>query len=204
MSLPRVAGLLALFCTVAWALALLAAPPERTLGATIRWVYAHASLTQVALILFAVSLFLGLAMLIDRRVYPWLRVGGWMALGLWLAGFLLSTIPARLSWGVWIAFGEPRTQMTLRVLAVGALFLALTLWVNQPRFTAIAQIALSAVVLYLNGTTSVVLHPLNPIATSQDAAIPFSYALIFLAALTAALRLPCIWFSAAGPNRHCE
>ena len=176
----------------AWVIALLAAPAERTLGSLVRWVYAHASLTQTSLLLFGIAAVLAVIYLTGKAsvrntlrstLYPWLEVTGWVALGLWLAGFVLSTIPARLSWGVWVDFNEPRTQMTLRVLAVGALFLLLTRWVESRRFTAAAQIALSVVVLFLNRRTGVIRHPFNPIAQAETIAIPLAYSLILLVAL---------------------
>lgn len=182
--------IIAVLLFFAWIIALLATPPERTLGGIVRWVYAHASLTQVALVLFLVAALLAVLYLLGgRRLYAWMQASGGLALALWLAGFLLSTIPARLSWGVWIDFAEPRTQMTLRVLAVGAGFLLLTRWIDQPRFTALAQLALSAVVLYLNRSTAVVRHPLNPIAQAGDPAIPLTYGLVFFIALLASAML---------------
>ncbi len=194
-------GLISLFFLCAWLLTLLVAPAERTLGALIRWVYAHASITQVALIFFLVAAVLALLFLLRARpphptLYLWVEVIGWLALLLWLAGFLLSTIPAKLTWGVWVDFAEPRTQLTLRVLAVGALFLVLTRWLHSPRFTAIAQIALSAAILFLNRNTGVIRHPLNPMGEAATPAIPLSYGLIFLIALLGCGALAAYWVSA--------
>ena len=119
MKLPRPAVLLTILA-VAWGLALLAAPPERTLGSVVRWVFAHASLTQVALLFFVAAAVLAVLYLAGRTaLFPWVESVGWVALGLWLAGFLLSMIPAQMEWGVLVDFAEPRTQLTLRVLAVG-------------------------------------------------------------------------------------
>lgn len=175
---------------VAWCAALVVAPAERVLGSTVRWVYAHASLTQVSLLLFMLAMMIAIIYLLGRNsAYAWLEASSWVALGTWLFGFLLSTIPARLSWGVWIDFSEPRTQMTLRVLAVGVIFLLLVGWVDSRRFAAIAQIVLSAAILYLNRSTSIIRHPLNPIASSTSPDIPMAYGLIFLLALLASATL---------------
>ena len=95
-----------------------------------------------------------------------MEIAGWVALVLWVLGFVLSTIPAKLSWGVWIDFSEPRTQMTLQVLAACIIFLLLTRWVDHPTFTAVAQLVLSWARLSLNRSAGVVRHPLNPIGTS--------------------------------------
>ncbi len=182
-SLPRLNLILAIIALL-WVAAVLAAPLERTLGVTLRWVFAHASLTQVSLLLFLIAGVMSIAFLIGwRKLYDWMEITGWSALGFWLAGFVLSMFAARLAWGVWIDFGEPRTQMTLRVLAVGVLFIVLTVWVDHRWFTAIAQLILSALILYLNRSTSVIRHPFNPIGQSEDPSIPLSYSLIFLLAL---------------------
>lgn len=183
MRLPRPAVLLTILA-VAWGLALLATPRERTLGNVLRWVFAHASLTQVALVFFVVAAVLAVLYLAGRTaLFPWVEAAGWVALGLWLAGFLLSMIPAQMEWGVLVDFNEPRTQLTLRLLAMGLVFLLLTRWVGSRLFTAVTQILLSFVVLVLNRNTALVRHPLNPIGLAQDIAIPLSYGLIFLTAL---------------------
>ncbi len=179
---------LAAFFGLGWGLAHFAVPPERSLGAVVRWVYAHASLTQVSLLLFLIAGLLALLYLLGGRgLWRWMQVTGRVAVALWLLGFLLSTIPARLSWGVFIDFAEPRTQLTLRVLAVAAGFLLLTRWVDHAPFTAAAQLLLSVTVLFLNRSTAVVRHPLNPIVQAGDPALVLSYSLIFLMALAASL-----------------
>ena len=176
--------LIALVLAAAWLLAILFVPPEQTLGTLLRWVFAHASLTQVSLLLFLVAAILAAIFLLGRKeMYGWMEISGWVALVLWSVGLLLSIVPAILSWGVWIDFNEPRTQMTLQVLAIGIIFLVLTRWVDHPRFTAIAQLVLSALALFLNRNAGVIRHPLNPIGTSGNDSIPMLYSLIFLLAL---------------------
>lgn len=176
----------ALICGVAWAVAASLAPTERTLGTTVRWVYAHASLTQVSLLFFLVAAILSVLYLAGwSRLARWVQVSGWVAVALWIAGFVLSMIPAKLSWGVWVDFGEPRTQMTLRFIVIGALFLLVTLWVAHLRFTAIFQILISVLLLYFIRNTTVVRHPVNPIGQADSTTIPLAYSVIFLFALLA-------------------
>ncbi|MCS7040175.1 MAG: hypothetical protein RMN24_04220 [Anaerolineae bacterium] len=166
---------------LAWLVALLTAPPERTLGGVVRWVYAHAALTQAALLLFLVTAVVaGLFLAGYRRLYPWVSVMGGAALVLWLLGFLLSLPPARLTWGVWVDWAEPRTQLTLRVLGVGLVVTALTHWVRSPRLTAVTQLLFSLTVLFLNRQAALVRHPLNPIGQAAGTGIPLSYGLIVL------------------------
>ena len=188
--------LIALSLAAAWLLAILFVPPEQALGTLLRWVFAHASLTQVSLLLFLIAAILAVVFLIGRKeMQGWMQITGWVALVLWVLGFVLSTVPAKLSWGVWIDFSEPRTQMTLQVLAIGIIFLLLTRWVDHPRFTAVAQLALSALALFLNRNAGVVRHPLNPIGGSGSDSIPMLYSLIFLLALASSAFFIAYWHS---------
>jgi hypothetical protein len=98
-------------------------------------------------------------------------------------------IPAKMAWGVWVDFHEPRTQMTLRVIAVGVVFLVLAWWIDQPRFTAIVLIAFALILLFLVRSTSVIRHPANPVGESPDRILPLIYAGITLSAVLAALFL---------------
>lgn len=193
-------NLVALVLAVVWLLAILLVPPEQTLGTLLRWVFAHASLTQVSLLLFLVAAILAVIFLVGRETfYGWMEITGWVALLLWVLGFLLSTIPAKLSWGVWIDFSEPRTQMTLQVLAIGIIFLLLTRWVDHPRFTAVAQLVISVLALFLNRNAGIVRHPLNPIGSSGSDTIPMLYSLIFLLALAGSAFFIAYWHSRRYP-----
>ena len=179
-----------LICGLAWAVAASLAPTERTLGTTVRWVYAHASLTQVSLFFFLMAALLAVLYLVGwSRLARWVQVSGWVAVALWIGGFVLSMIPAKLSWGVWVDFGEPRTQMTLRFIVISVLFLLVTLWVAHPRFTAVFQILISALLLYFMRNTNVVRHPVNPIGQADSPTIPLVYSAIFLFALLTSIFL---------------
>ena len=194
--------LVALILAVTWLLAILLVPPEQTLGTLLRWGVRSRQSDP------------GLTAAIPRRrdssypipigrktFYGWMEIAGWVALVLWVLGFVLSTIPAKLSWGVWIDFSEPRTQMTLQVLAAGIIFLLLTLcWVDHPTFTAVAQLVLSGLALFLNRSAGVVRHPLNPIGTSGSDIIPMLYSLIFLLALADSICLIAYWHSRRYPS----
>ncbi len=204
MTRHRTTLLITLFSAslLAWLLVLVTAPSERTLGSLVRWVYAHASLTQVALLFFLAAAVLAVIYLTSKETwYDWFQVTGQVGLGLWLLGFLLSVVPARLSWGVWVDWNEPRTQLTLLVLAVGAVILALVRWVDSRRFAALAQIIFSVVVLVLNRNTAVIRHPFNPIGSANTTTIPLTYGLIFLIALFASSVLVVLLVNARQPAR---
>ncbi len=173
-----------------WLVFIFLTPPERTLGTLIRWVFAHGSLTQAAVYVFLAAALLAAGFLLGNvKLYPWMVTVGLIAFLLWALGFVLSMIPARLAWGVFVDFHEPRTQMTLRVLAVGVIFLVIIWWVNQPRFTAVAIIVFAFLLLFLVRSTSLIRHPANPIGESTSPLLPVIYSGILFSAVLASLFL---------------
>jgi len=179
---------LALLFAALWALLLILTPPERTLGAILRWVFAHGSLTQASVYVFLIAALLAAGYLLGHKeLAVWMTIMGVVAFSLWVLGFLISMIPAKIAWGVLVDFGEPRTQMTLRVIAVGVVFLVLVWWINQPKFTAIALIIFAFILLFLVRSTSLIRHPANPIGESPDRILPMIYLGIVLSAVLASL-----------------
>ncbi len=180
--------LLAILFAALWLLLLFLTPPERTLGAVLRWVFAHGSLTQAAVYVFLIAALTAAGYLLgNEKLFVWMTCLGVVAFSLWVLGFLISMIPAKIAWGVLVDFGEPRTQMTLRVIAVGAVFLVLTWWIDQPKFTAIAQFIFAFILLFLVRSTSLVRHPANPIGESPDRILPLIYLGIVFSAVLSAL-----------------
>ncbi len=185
----RFLGLSILF-SLLWLLLILLTPPERTLGTLLRWVFAHGSLTQAAVYVCLIAAFLAAGYLLGREhLYAWMIAAGSIAFGLWALGFIISMVPAKMAWGVWVDVHEPRTQMTLRVLAVGAVFLVILWWMHHPKFTAIAIILFAFILLFLVRSTSLIRHPANPVGESPDPIIPIIYTGILLSAVLASLSL---------------
>jgi hypothetical protein len=181
---------LTLFFAAVWLLLLFLTPPERALGTIIRWVFAHGSLTQASVYVFLGAALLAAGYLLGHdTLFAWVKALGGIAFGLWIAGFLISMIPAKMAWGVLVDFSEPRTQMTLRVIALGVVFLVLIWWIHHPKFTAIALILFAFVLLFLVRSTSLIRHPANPVGTSPDRILPLIYLGITLSAVLAALSL---------------
>ncbi len=181
---------LSLFFAALWLLLLFLTPPERTLRTVLRWVFAHGSLTQSSVYVFLIAALLAAGYLLgNAKLETWIHVMAVVAFGLWVLGFLISMLPAKIAWGVLVDFGEPRTQMTLRVIAVGVVFLVLAWWINQPKFTAIAIIAFAFILLFLVRSTSLIRHPANPVGESPDRILPLIYSGIVLAAVLASLSL---------------
>ena len=185
---------LALVAAGLWLICILLTPPERTLGTVIRWVFVHASLTQAAVYLFVLAAVLAVAYLLGREAAgPWMKPIAGAALAWWLLGFVISIIPARMAWGVWVDFHEPRTQMTLRVIATALIFLVLIWWIAHPRFTAMALIIFAILLLFLVRSTSLIRHPANPIGSSPDPLLPLLYSGATLFAVLAGVAAAAHW-----------
>ena len=181
-------------------LLLILSPAEAQLGNLIKVIYLHGALARVGLYALMLAGLPALAYLIRPRpaLLRWsnaIQVAGMIV---FVVHFALSVIPTYATWGVWIAFEEPRTRMTLQIVGVGLLIVLVRRLIDDDRLHAIANFALGAAVLLLNLRTGVLRHPLNPIGESTSAAIQLYYAGILLtcAALTGLLA----WSLRDGPQ----
>ena len=181
---------------------LLLSPAERQLGNLVKVIYLHGALARTGMLGLIVAGFLGLWALLrpSPGALRWsnaLQVAGIVFFGL---HSLLSVIPTRATWGMWIAFDEPRTRMSLQIIGVGLLVIVVRRLIDDPRFSAVANLLLGAAVLLLNLRTGVLRHPLNPIGDSTSSAIQLYYAGILLtcAALTGLLA----WWLATRDKEH--
>lgn len=152
-------------------------PPERTLGSVIKIVFLHGALVRVGLIGFVAAGMLGIGYLILLResVLKWCLAVQQTTLALWVVYILSSMLATRLSWGQWIAWGEPRVQASFQVLGFAFISLALVRWVNQPVFTGVVNAILGVVPWFLVRRAAIVLHPFNPIGTSNSLAYQVIY-----------------------------
>jgi heme exporter protein C len=169
-------------CAIAAALILVLMPAEKTLGQVIKIVYLHGALSRAGMVGFWAAGMSGLLYLIRPRPAlarwtPALLLSGW---GFWAAHFVISMPATRLTWGPWIAWGEPRVTMTLQVLLAGFVVVLITRLVKDLRFTAGAAALLAAAVALLVGQTGVLRHPLDPIGTSPSAVLRLVYLLLLI------------------------
>jgi heme exporter protein C len=169
-------------CAIAAALILVLMPAEKTLGQVIKIVYLHGALSRAGMVGFWAAGMAGLLYLIRPRPAlarwtPALLLSGW---SFWAAHFIVSMPATRLTWGPWIAWGEPRVTMTLQVLLAGFVVVLITRLVKDLRFTAGAAALLAAAVALLVGQTGVLRHPLDPIGTSPSAVLRLVYLLLLI------------------------
>lgn len=167
-----------------------AAPAERTLGETLRYVYVHVALTRAGMVGFYLAGLLGLAIAAtaNGRLATWTQRIVWVAYGLFLAGGLASLFAQQRSWGGINLLGEPRNRTTLAVLAVGIIVLILASWVPWERVRGLLYAALAAYTAWIIPRTPLVLHPANAAGSSTSPAIRLAFP-----ALTALAVLFGVW-----------
>ena len=169
-------------CTLVAALVLALMPAEKTLGQIIKLVYLHGALSRAGMIGFWAAAIAGAAYLIrpNLRSLRWSQALLWSGCSFWVAHFIVSMPATRLTWGPWIAWGEPRVTMTLQVAAAGLIVIAVTWLVDSRRFTAVANLLLGLTVFFLIERTGVLRHPLDPIGTSPSSALRLIYLFLVL------------------------
>ncbi len=174
--------LLLALCVTAALLVLVLMPAEKTLGQVIKIVYLHGALSRAGMLGLLAAGVTGLVALATRKP-AWERwtqallLSGW---GFWVAHFVVSMPATRLTWGPWIAWGEPRVTMTLQLIAAGLIVVVITRLLGDSRFTAGAALLLAVAVAVMAGRTGVLRHPLDPIGASPSALLRFAYLLLLI------------------------
>jgi hypothetical protein len=182
--------ILVLVCVAAAALILLLMPLEKTLGQVIKIVYLHGALSRAGMLGLMAAGVAGVAYLLTRRpaLAGWTRgllISGWL---FWVAHFIVSMPATRLTWGPWIAWGEPRVNMTLQLVGAGLVVILISWLVKDARFTAFAAALLAIAVAWMAFSTGVIRHPLDPIGSSPSATLQLVY-LALLVPIVAAMAL---------------
>ena len=174
---------------VVTAVLLLVAPEEATLGAGIRSVYVHVALIWVGLAGFVIAGLLGVGLLVTgyERLYLWLRTIGWMGVGFFAAGMATSALASQVNWGA-VFWQEPRMRSSSTSLTIAVIVLVAIDWFPWLRLKGALVTAVPLIFFWLTARTELVLHPDNPILTSDSVGIQATFAGLFvLVGLAAAL-----------------
>ena len=133
---------------------LILSPEERTIGAGIKPVYLHVSLTWAGMILLASTGLLGLVLIVfpNPGLARWHRILLISALGFYTVGFLVSMIASLVNWGG-IPFQEPRIRGAINVVVAGIAAWILTELIDNPRVKGLASIVPLTFIL-LSGRSS--------------------------------------------------
>ncbi len=169
-------------CIVLAGAVLWAMPAEKTIGPVIKIVYLHGALSRAGMLGFILAGLLGLAYLILPRqeLGQWSRallISGW---AFWTAHFIVSMPATRLTWGPWVAWGEPRVTMTIQVVAAGLLVILVCWMVKDLRFAAAANLLFAIAFAVLAARTGVLRHPLDPIGSSPSALLRLVYLVLLV------------------------
>ncbi len=174
---------------VVTAVLLLIAPEEATLGSGIRSVYVHVALIWVGLAGFVVAGLLGLGLLVTGKatIYPWLRTIGWIGVAFFAAGLAMSAVSSKVNWGA-VFWQEPRMHSSSTSLAIAVIVMVAMEWFPWLRLRGVMMTAVPIIFYWLTARTELVLHPSNPILTSDSAGIQATFlGLFLLVGLAAAL-----------------
>jgi hypothetical protein len=146
---------------------LILSPEERTLGAGIKPVYYHVSLTWTGLILLMSSFFGGIWTLISggKKASVWLsRVlnSGFLIYGF---GFGISLYASVVNWGG-VPFSEPPVRQAIGYMLAGVFFWGATWWIKSARPRGVVGALAAAMVLLATNSSQSILHPESPVNTS--------------------------------------
>ncbi len=173
---PVLAGLVILLAVL-----LVISPAEATLGNAVKIVYLHGALERVSTYIYLSAAVVGLGYLVLRRppLAAWTQALAEVAIGLWVAQFIVSLPAQWLAWGG-ITLGEPRVNSAAWIMGLTLVIYAVTRWMGDAIWMAVGAVANAAVFLIVMRGTVNILHPFNPIIGSDSLDIKIFYAAIVL------------------------
>ncbi len=180
---------LSALCATLALIVLAVMPAEKTIGQVIKIVYLHGALSRAGMVGLVAAGVAALIFFVTRRpaAGAWvegLLISGW---AFWTAHFIVSMPATRLTWGPWIAWGEPRVTMTLQVIGAGLVIMVVTRLIGSRWFTAAAALLLAVAVAFIAGQTGVIRHPLDPIGGSPSTTLRLVYLLLLIPVIAAML-----------------
>ncbi len=176
-------------CVLAAGAILAFMPAEKTLGQVIKIVYLHGALSRAGMVGFVLAAATALVFLLTRQP-AWARWSQgllWAGWAFWVVHFVVSMPATRLTWGPWIAWGEPRVTMTLQVAAAGLVVILVSLLLQNVYFTTAANLLFGGTFLLLALRTGVLRHPLDPIGASPSFELKLVYAVLLVPIIGAML-----------------
>ena len=186
MPIQRTNWLLLVFILTAQLIVLRISPDERTLGVGIKPVYLHVSLTWTGMLLLAVSGFLGFGVAIstDEKMASWLKSIYTVGFGIFGVGFLVSLYASVGNWGG-VPFREPRVITALNIFVVAAVVWILTRWIPRKRLNGLLSMVPVVFMIMTVKSSTIVLHPDNPVQNSPNGIKYAFYGMFMLALLLA-------------------
>lgn len=165
-------------------------PAEKSLGSNVRMVYLHGAWVWTALTAYLAAAFVGLVGLILRKDtwHRWSLALGRTGLLFWLTYLPLSLLAMQTNWnGLFLA--EPRWRLALVFAVVGLLLQAGLALLGRLAWASLGNLAFALALVIALRNTSSVMHPDNPIFSSQVQSIQFYFLLLVVVVLLAALQV---------------
>lgn len=180
---------------------LVLAPAEARLGNVVKIVYAHGAAERVAVAAYWMAGVLGVAYVSLRAFFAkqspirnaeiaasqkpllamtlarWTRAIIEIALIFWLAHIVISAPAQILAWGT-LTLTEPRVASALNILIATAMVYVAARWMNQTWVWAFAAMINAAIVVIVLRNTLNILHPHDPILSSDSITIKVFYVAI--------------------------
>ncbi|HHX51715.1 MAG TPA: hypothetical protein GX711_09785 [Clostridia bacterium] len=170
----------------------LLAPAEKQLGSIAKLIYLHGALIQVSLILLGLTTLFALLSLFRRKYYPLARSSLKVTTVFLTANVLLVPIITKLTWGIFIAWQEPRVITTFFLFALTVAVLLITDASDNLVLNSLLCVLPGLALILLGLNMGRVLHPVNPIGSSESLAIKACSLGIYLSALS--LGIFWIWY----------
>lgn len=161
----------------------LIAPAEKTLGNLAKLVYLHAALSLAITVLLIFTGAVALISLFNKKSYSLAKISLKVSLVFQIVNIVLVPIITGLTWGVFFAWQEPRVILTVLLLG---LTLAAYLIEDVITFTAFGSLLLAIpglVRLFTLGNIGRLMHPINPIGSSDSLPIKIASLGMFLTSL---------------------
>lgn len=185
LSSSRNIGWLSLALLIAFFVAVvMLAPAEKTLGETIRYVYAHVAFTRAGMAGFYIAGLMGLFVTLtgNKKLQSWTQTICGVAFALFVFGGFFSIFAQRASWGG-IPLAEPRIRTSMSAVAVAIIVLLLNSWLPWIRVRGLLYMALAVYVAWVIPRTPLVLHPPDAGGNSASPWIRLTFPLLTALAL---------------------
>ncbi len=161
-------------------------PEERSLGAGIKPVYLHVSLTWTGMLLLFLCGLMGVAVVVSKNeiLISWLRIVFSLAVGFYSVGFIISMVASYINWGG-VPFREPKVLTAINIILVSGVIWVLTRWIHRKMVIGLLSLVPIIFMIWTVGESRIVLHPDNPVNSSPDGIRFTFYGLFFLTLLLA-------------------
>ncbi len=159
------------------------APAEKTLGQLAKLVYLHAALSIAITVLLLFTAAIALVSIFRKNSISLAKTSLKVSLVFQVVNVALVPVITGLTWGVFFAWQEPRVILTVVLLSLTLAAYLLEDTFSTPVINSLLVASPGLVRLFTLGNIGRLMHPINPIGSSDSLAIKIISLGIFLASL---------------------